>query len=79
MRRVQSLYWILALGLVFSAKSCNAKQVLLPQPIEQKISQTETSNCVGVSSGELRQYPFGLDLLNQLRVSLRHIMLPFFY
>ncbi len=76
MRRVQTLCWILALGLVFSAKTCNAKQILLPQPIEgkQKVSQIETLNCAGVSGGELRQYPFGLDLLNLLRVSLLRIM-----
>jgi hypothetical protein len=80
MRRVHTLYWIFALGLVFSAKTCNAKQILLPQPIEgkQKVSQTETLHCAGVSSGELRQYPFGLDLLDQLRVSLLRTILPFF-
>jgi len=80
MRRVQTLYWIFALVLVFSAKTCKADQILLPKPIEgnQKVSQTETLNCAGVSSGELRQYPFGLDLLNQLRVSLLRTMLPFF-
>jgi hypothetical protein len=77
MRTVQTLYQILALGLVFSAKTCNAKQVFLPQPIEQKVSQIGTLKCAGVPGGELRQYPFGLDLLDELRVSLQRIMLSF--
>lgn len=68
MFRAKTLFWALALGLVVSGNTGNAKQIPLSPPAtgegEALLSESVTSE--NIISGELRQYAFGVDTLNEL-------------